>query len=96
MDSLGRPGWDRVDALAKALIKLDGLCATNAQANEIIHLYDRLLNWYLRTSASDSGTRLGHNPQYGISLEAYQAIRAAVAEEVAMKRLLFKRSTRII
>ena len=43
MDSLGRPGWDRVDALAKALIKLDGLYVTNAQANEIIHLYDRLL-----------------------------------------------------
>ena len=29
VDCVGRPGWDRVDALAKALIKLDGLRVTN-------------------------------------------------------------------
>ena len=45
-----------------------------------------------QTQEQDSGT----NHQYGISLKTYQAIRAAVAEEVAMRCLLFEESTRIM
>ena len=43
-----------------------------------------------QTQEQDSGTN------YGISLEAYQAIRAAAAEEMAMRCLLFEKSTRIM
>ena len=43
VDCLGHPGWDRVDALAKALIKLDGLCVTNTQAEVIIGHYNNLI-----------------------------------------------------
>lgn len=43
VDSRGIPGWDRVDKLARALIKLRGLCVTNTQASEIKKLYHNLL-----------------------------------------------------
>ena len=45
MDCLGVPSWDRVGALAEVLIKLEGLCVTNTQADEIICLYDKLLDY---------------------------------------------------
>jgi len=35
LDASGIPGWDKVDALAKALINLEGLAVMNAQAREI-------------------------------------------------------------
>ena len=43
VDSRGIPGWDRVDKLAAALLKLSGLYVTNAQAAEIQALYRNLL-----------------------------------------------------
>ena len=43
VDSRGIPGWDRVDKLTAALLKLSGLCVTNAQAAEIQALYRNLL-----------------------------------------------------
>ena len=45
LDASGIPGWDKVDALAKALINLEGLAVTNAQAREIQKLYDDLLEY---------------------------------------------------
>lgn len=42
MDCRGIPGWDKVDKLAKALVKLRGLCVTNSQAKEIQQLYHDL------------------------------------------------------
>ena len=34
-DSRGIPGWEKVDQLVRALLELEGLCVTNAQANTI-------------------------------------------------------------
>ena len=45
IDSRGIPGWDRVDKLARALVKLRGLCVTNTQAAEIKQLYHSLLEY---------------------------------------------------
>lgn len=42
VDSRGIPGWDKVDKLAGALVKLRGLCVTNKQAVEIQQLYHDL------------------------------------------------------
>ena len=35
VDSRGIPGWEKVDHLARALLDLEGLCITNAQAKNI-------------------------------------------------------------
>lgn len=45
MDASGIPGWDRVDDLAKALMELNGIAITTTQAQEIKHLYNRLLDY---------------------------------------------------
>lgn len=45
VDSRGIPGWERVDKLARALIKLRGLCVTDTQASEIKKLYHSLLDF---------------------------------------------------
>ena len=42
LDAHGIPGWDKVDVLARALLQLEGLCVTNAQAREIQALYQDL------------------------------------------------------
>lgn len=42
VDSLGIPGWDRVDQLARALVNLSGLSVTNDQARNIQQLYHQL------------------------------------------------------
>ena len=44
-DASGIPGWDRVDDLAKALTELDGLAVNTSQAQEIEHLYNRLVDY---------------------------------------------------
>ena len=44
-DASGIPGWDRVDDLAKALMELDGLAVNTSQAQEIEHLYNRLVDY---------------------------------------------------
>lgn len=45
VDSRGIPGWERVDKLARALVKLRGLSVSNAQASEIRELYNNLLEF---------------------------------------------------
>ena len=45
LDASGIHGWDKVGALAKALINLEGLAVTNAQAREIQKLCDDLLEY---------------------------------------------------
>jgi hypothetical protein len=45
VDAAGIPGWDRVDDLAKALTELDGLAVSTSQAQEIEHLYNRLVDY---------------------------------------------------
>ena len=45
IDSKGIPGWQNVDRLAKALLGLNGLSVTNAQATEIQLLYSELLEY---------------------------------------------------
>lgn len=45
VDSRGIPGWEKVDRLARALLKLEGLCVTNAQAQEIDILYSQLMEF---------------------------------------------------
>ena len=45
MDSRGIPGWEKVDRLARALLKLKGLCVTNTQAEELKTLYSQLLQY---------------------------------------------------
>ena len=45
MDSRGVPGWDKVDKLAEALINMEGLFVTNAQAEVVKQLYDNLLDY---------------------------------------------------
>ena len=42
LDSRGIPGWNKVDALAKALISLRGLSVSNNDAENIIKLYNSL------------------------------------------------------
>ena len=44
-DSRGIPGWEKVDKLVRALLELEGLCVTNAQANTIKTLYSQLLEF---------------------------------------------------
>ena len=45
VDASGIQGWDKVDALAKALMDLEGLAVTNSQAKEIQKRYDDLLEY---------------------------------------------------
>ena len=45
MDARGIPGWERVDALARALLKLSGLSVSASQASEIQQLYNGLLEF---------------------------------------------------
>ena len=45
VDARAIPGWDRVDALAKALLELEGLAVTSSQAQQIEHLYNRLVEY---------------------------------------------------
>ena len=42
LDSRGIPGWDRVDALAEALLGLSGLSVAGAAAKRILELYQKL------------------------------------------------------
>lgn len=42
MDSRGISGWDKVDKLARALVKLRGLSVSNTQASLIQQLYHNL------------------------------------------------------
>ena len=44
-DSCGIPGWDKVDALALALIAPKGLLVTAAQAQRIVEAYGALLEY---------------------------------------------------
>ena len=45
VDSTGVVGWDKVDALADALLSLQGLSVTNRQAERIKTLYSQLLEF---------------------------------------------------
>ena len=45
VDSRGIPGWEKVDRLARALLDLEGLCVTNAQAQQIKTLHSQLLDF---------------------------------------------------
>jgi hypothetical protein len=45
VDSQGIPGWEKVDRLARALLRPRGLCVTNLQAAEIQQLYSELLDY---------------------------------------------------
>ena len=42
LDAQGLPGWDKVDALARALIDLCGLSVSNEEARIIQELYSKL------------------------------------------------------
>ena len=42
VDARGIPGWDKVDALARALISLNGLSVSNEEARNIKALYRQL------------------------------------------------------
>ena len=45
VDFQGTPGWEKVDRLARALLRLRGLCVTNLKAAEIQQLYSELLDY---------------------------------------------------
>ena len=45
LDALGIPGWGRVEKLARALIQLQGLSLTRAEADEIKKLYNNMLDY---------------------------------------------------
>lgn len=45
VDSRGVAGWNRVDQLARALLRLSGLSVTNSQAREIQRLYEDLMSF---------------------------------------------------
>ena len=67
VDSRGIPGWEKVDRLARALLKLEGLCVTNAQAQEIDTLYSQLITFRPRQVKQARGrfarskNRVGHD-----------------------------------
>lgn len=42
LDARGIPGWDKVDALAEALLDLSGLSVTSTAATNILKLYNSL------------------------------------------------------
>lgn len=41
----GIPGWETVDRLARALLNLEGLCVSNAQAEEAEMLHSQFLDY---------------------------------------------------
>ena len=45
MDTSGIPGWDKVDALARALTDLEGQAVMNTQAKDIQKRYNDLLEY---------------------------------------------------
>ena len=45
MDAMGITGFDKVEALARALINLEGISVTNSQAGKIKRLYDQLSDY---------------------------------------------------
>ena len=42
VDSRGVSGWQKVDKLARALLRMDGLSIQASEANEVVQLYDQL------------------------------------------------------
>ena len=42
VDYRGIPGWGKVDALARVLLRLTGLCMSSSEAEHIIQLYNQL------------------------------------------------------
>lgn len=44
-DSLGIPGWQKVNALANALMDTSGLCISSSKAKEIQKLYNDLTDF---------------------------------------------------
>lgn len=45
LDSLGIPGWDKVDSLASALLDLKGMCVSSSEAGKIKKLYEDLIDF---------------------------------------------------
>ena len=45
IDSRSIPGWEKIDRLAKDLLKLEGLCVTHIQAEELKVLHSKLLQY---------------------------------------------------
>lgn len=45
LDSLGIPGWNKVDSLASALLNLKGMCVSSSDAEKIKKLYNELADF---------------------------------------------------
>ncbi len=60
LDSLGIPGWDKVDSLASALLNLKGMCVSTSEAEK--KLYKDLINFDKQplTYKPREPKRLGH------------------------------------
>ena len=65
LDSKGIPGWDKVDALAKALMSLRGLSVSNVDAENIIQLYNNLDDYNKRPLVYKSVVRRPPTGRFG-------------------------------
>ena len=70
LDSLGIPGWDKVDQLPRALVDLQGLSVSNDQARNIQRLYHQLpeydkkpLSYAPRQSSAPARGRFGRSKE---------------------------------
>ena len=80
VDSRGVAGWDKVDALAEALVSLRGLSVTNTQAERLIALYTNLPDFDKRPIVFNPRP---HKPSRG---RFARKKRAAFQSVEAMKR----------
>ena len=87
VDSRGIPGWNKVDKLAGALVKLRGLCVTNSQAVEIQQLYHDLHDFDKRPLVFQPRAQLPPRGMFGrkkrenghIGIDAMQRYDNAIA-----------------
>ena len=81
LDSKGISGWDRVDALAKVLMSLRGLSVSNADAQNIIQLYNNLDDYHKRPLVYKSIVKRPATGRFGCKKK-----RSGHIGVVAMKR----------
>jgi hypothetical protein len=83
-DHKGIPGWDRVDALAEALVNLAGLAITDRQTQQIKTLYHQLHEYDKRPIVYKPRVRRPPRGRFGRS----KGYRSGYVSADAVKRLV--------
>ena len=85
VDYAGIPGWEKVDALAEALLNLTGLSVTSTQVDNIKGLYDNLSDFDKAPLSFEAKQRKATRGRFARS----KGNRSGHVAKEAVKRYLF-------